>query len=191
MLPLRVVDACSLDAARRAALQPDEIIRDETGQIARLPRYFYEVPSWEVARQTELAPCFTVSEFMDVDLHEAEVLRGYPRYLPYGVALLASALALFREQAGMPVHIAANGGYRSPAHARSRRSSVHAWGTAANIYRIGDDYLDSQASIERAAAVIAKVAPAAWVRPYGHGAGEADDHLHVDVGCATSLPRLA
>ena len=24
--------------------------------------------------------------------------------------------------------------------------------------------------------------PGVWVRPYGHGDGEADDHLHIDIG---------
>jgi hypothetical protein len=189
MLTLPVVDACTLDEPRRAALQPDELVRDQGGRVSRLPRYFYEVPSWEVARQTELAPCFAVSEFLDVDLHEADVLRAYPRYLPCGAALLASVLALFRQQTGQPVHIAANGGYRSPGHRRSRPSSTHAWGTAANIYRIGDDWLDTQAAIDRAAATLAKVCPAAWIRPYGRGIGEADDHLHVDVGAVTVEPR--
>jgi hypothetical protein len=189
MLPLPMIDARDLDAARRSALRPDEVVRDDAGRHTPLPRYFYEVQSWEVARQTELAPCFTLSEFMDVDLHESDALRAYPRYVPCAVALLASALALLRHHTGQPVHIAANGGYRSPAHARSRPSSTHAWGTAANIYRIGDDWLDTQAAIERFSATLSKVCPAAWIRPYGSGAGEADDHLHVDLGCVTFVPR--
>jgi hypothetical protein len=185
-----IVDACALDPARRTALRPEEMVRDDAGRLSALPRYFFEVPSWEAARHTELAPNFTVSEFIDVDMHEAEALRTYPRYLPCATALLAAVLALLRQEIGQPVHIAANGGYRSPAHARSRRASVHAWGTAANIYRIGDEWIDTQAAIERYAATLAKVCPAAWVRPYGRGAGEADDHLHVDVGSVTFVPRL-
>ena len=38
------------------------------------------------------------------------------------------------------------------AHARTGGASPHCWGTAANIYRIGDTYLDSPETIERYAA---------------------------------------
>jgi hypothetical protein len=96
--------------------------------------------------------------------------------------MLASALEVFRLEVGTYVHIAANGGYRSPAHALSRHASRHCWGTAANIYRIGDTYLDSQSEIDRYAAIASRVLPGAWIRPYGPGDGEADDHLHLDIG---------
>jgi hypothetical protein len=190
MVPLPIVDGCSLDASRRAALRPDELVSDDNGRASRLPRFFYEVDSWQTARQTELAPSFALWEFIDVDMHEAEALRTYPRYVPCAVTLLAVVLALVRQQLGHVVHVAANGAYRSPSHARSRRGSVHAWGTAANIYAIGDERLDTQPAIERAAAAVARVCPAAWIRPFGHNAGQADDHLHVDVGCVTLVPRL-
>ena len=188
-VPLRIVDGCALDAARRAALRPDELVRRADGIERRLPRFFFEVPSWDAARNTMLAPNFTVSEFIDVDVREAEPLRTYPRYVPCAVMLLASALSLFREQTGQVVRIAANGGYRSPVHGGSRPDSVHAWGTAANIYRVGDEPVDTEPSIERFAAVAARAFPAFWTRPYGHATGEADDHLHVDLGYLVQGPR--
>ena len=188
-IPLAVVDGCALDEETRAALQPDELVPAGDGTLRRRPRYFFEVPSWEAARTAVLAPNFALWEFMDVDLHEAPALRRYPRHVPCTVVLLASVLSVFREQVGQPVRIAANGGYRSPRHARSRPMSVHAWGTAANIYRIGSDPLDTEQAIERFAAIASRMFPALWTRPFGHGAGQADDHLHVDLGYVTQTPR--
>jgi hypothetical protein len=68
---------------------------------------------------------------------------------------------------------------------------MHCWGTAANIYRIGDDWLDTQETIETYAALVREVLPAAWVRPYGHAAGFADDHLHLDLGYTVTVPHAA
>ena len=87
----------------------------------------------------ELTPNFGLWEFIDVDVREAEPLRRFPRYVPCAVTLLARALERFRDHVGTFVHVAANGGYRSPAHALTAHASPHCWGTAANIYRIGDD----------------------------------------------------
>ena len=187
--PLAVVDGCALDEEIRAALRPDELVRADDGILRRRPRYFFEVPSWETALATTLAPNFALWEFMDVDLHEAPALRRYPRHVPCTVVLLASALSAFREQVGQPVRIAANGGYRSPGHARSRPMSVHAWGAAANIYRIGGEAIDTAQAVERFSAIASRVFPALWTRPFGHGPGEADDHLHVDLGYVTQAPR--
>ena len=75
-----------------------------------------------------------------------------------------------------------NGGYRSPRHALTRHASRHCWGTAANIYRIGDTWLDNREEIEKYAAIALRVIPGVWVRPYGQEVGEADDHLHIDIG---------
>ena len=110
------MDARRLDAERRAALRPAELVVDETGAVRRLPCFFYEVASWQIARETELAPNFALWEFIEVDLHEAAVLRMYPRYVPCAVLLLASVLSFLRQQFNQPMRISANGGYRSPSH---------------------------------------------------------------------------
>jgi hypothetical protein len=89
---------------------------------------------------------------------------------------------LFRLEVGTTVHVAANGGYRSPGHALTRHASRHSWGTAANIYRIGDTYLDTREEIDKFSAIARRVIPGVWVRPWGPGDGEADDHLHLDLG---------
>jgi hypothetical protein len=188
---LPVVDARRLDADRRAALRPGELVLDETAASRRLPCFFYEVASWQVARETELAPYFTLWEFMEVDLHEAPVLRGYPRYIPCAVLFLAAVLSLLRQHLNQPMWISANGGYRSPSHGRSRAGSTHCWGTAVNICRVGDEWLDTEAGIERVAAVATRVIPAFWARPFGEGLGFNDDHLHLDLGFATVIPRHA
>ena len=139
----------------------------------------------------QITPHFALWEFLDVDVREAEVIRTFPRYVPCAVTLLAGFLELFRLEVGTFVHIAANGGYRSPAHALNRYATAHAWGTAANIYRIGDDWLDDQSTIEKYARLARRVLPGIWSRPYGSGAGFADDHLHLDLGFTTVVPHQA
>lgn len=187
---LTVVDGLALEPAVRRALRPGELLRDRDGRARRLPRFFFEVPSWEAARETPLAPHFEVWEFLNVDVREDAALRTrWPRYLPCAAALLASALEVLREEVGTYVHVSANGGYRSPAHALSTHASTHCWGTAANLYRVGDDWLDDPATIVRYQRVVRRVLPTAWVRPYGTGVGEAMDHLHVDLGWVVAVPH--
>ena len=188
-LALPVVDARELDQDRRRALWAGEPLRDREGCRHQLPRYFYRVDSWPIALETHLAEHFTVAELMVVDVREAPGMRAFPRYVPYAVTLLAAHLELFRLAAGAPVYVAANGGYRSPAHALTDHASPHCWGTAANIYRVGDEFLDTQERIERFAKLAARVMPAVWIRPYGHERGCADDHLHLDVGYVRASPR--
>ena len=189
LLPLPLVDGCELDEARRAALRPGEWMEDREGNAHQLPRWFYEVDSWETATKIRVAEHFTLHEFMGVDVREDRMVRLFPRYVPTTVTLLAAHLELLREAVGTFVWIAANGGYRSPAHALSDYASPHCWGGAANIYRIGDEWLDTQEKIEKYAGIARRVLPAIWVRPYGPGKGFADDHLHVDIGYTRQTPR--
>lgn len=181
-LPLPVVDAHHLPVQVREVLRPGEEMRDRTGVRRRLPRFFYEVDSWNTALELAVAPNFCLWEFLGVDVREAPPQRSFPRYVPCAVTALAAHLSVFRQAVGTYVHIAANGGYRSPAHRLSRYASRHCWATAANLYRIGDDPLDQEDAITRYATIARSVLPAAWVRPYGHGDGESDDHLHIDLG---------
>lgn len=185
---LPVVDGLALPEPVRRALRPGEIVRDAAGRGRRLPRFFFRVESWERALETRLAPNFCVWEFLDVDVREAEVVRTYPRYLPCAAALLAAQLALFRDAVETYVHVAANGGYRSPAHALSRVASPHCWGTAANLYRIGDEYPDTRETVERFNAVAAGLSPLLRTLPWGHGDDEVDDHLHLDLGYIVAVP---
>lgn len=187
--PLPVVDGLDLPAPYRDALRPGELVPGSEGR-RRLPRYFYEIESWEIALETRLSPHFGAYELLDVDVREAEPLRGFPRYLPCAVVLLAAALEQLRAAVGDTVRIAANGGYRSPSHAGSRPGSPHCWGTAADVYRIGDEYLDSEERIERYRTV-AQSLPGAWVRPYAEEPGGAFDHVHLDWGFGTLVPRDA
>jgi hypothetical protein len=189
LLPLPVVDACTLDETRRALLRPGQPFADRHGRVHRLPRWFYQVDSWQTALTTQVSEHFTLSELITLDVREAQRLRVFPRYVPCAITLLAAHLELFRQAAGTFVYVAANGGYRSPSHGLTDHASPHCWGTAANVYRIGDDFLDSQERIERFAKVVARVLPAVWTRPYGSDRGFADDHLHLDIGYARLTPR--
>ena len=188
-LPLPIVDARQLDVRYRQLLRPGDLMPTRSGEVHRLPRFFYEVPSTAHAVNTQLTPHFALWEFMEVDLHEPEPLRTYPRYVPCAVAALAAALEVLRVEIGAPIRIAANGGYRSPAHVASTSGSPHCWGMAANIYRIGSEYLDSEERIGRYSDVASRLLASCWTRPYGHAVGFADDHLHIDLGYGIVVPR--
>ena len=186
---LPVIDALQLPSEVRALLRPGEAVRDRNGDEHVLPRWFYEVDSWETALSTPLAPHYMLWEFMTIDVREAERFRQrFPRYIPCTVALLAQALEVFRQAVGTYVHIAANGGYRTPAHRLTRHASRHCWATAANIYRVGDDWLDTRETIDKYTAIMREQVPSAWIRPYGPDEGLADDHLHLDLGYVTRRP---
>jgi hypothetical protein len=186
---LPVIDGLELPQPHRDLLRPGALMRGENGDLHRLPRFFYVVDSSAAAVNTLLTPNFGLWEFMEIDLFEALPLRRYPRYVPCAVTALATALEVVRAAVGAPVRVAANGGYRSPAHGASRGGSPHNWGAAANIFRIGNEYLDSEEKIERYSAIVLKTLVGCWTRPYGTGAGATDDHLHVDLGYMTVVPR--
>src|SRR5687768_11845932 len=59
-LPLRIVDGRRLEKRYRDALKPGAVISDSAGQAHRLPRYFYEVPSWDVALTLQLSEHFAL-----------------------------------------------------------------------------------------------------------------------------------
>jgi hypothetical protein len=182
MLPLPLVLADDLPPEWRELLRPGQALRDRSGVARILPSAFLRVDSWHQALETSLTANFKCWELIGVDVREAMLARSFPRYVPCAVLLLAAGLELFRLEVGTLVHIAANGGYRSPGHGLTRHASRHCWGTAANIYRIGDTWLDTREEIEKYAAIARRVIPGVWVRPYGLEDGEADDHLHLDIG---------
>ncbi|HEX7239029.1 MAG TPA: hypothetical protein VF263_02085 [Longimicrobiaceae bacterium] len=188
--PLKVVDGLRLDEEYRRVLRPGELMEDRKGRARRLPRFFFEIPSWEEAVETHLSENFAVWEFLNVDVREHELLRtAWPRYVPCAVTLIAWQLELLRAEVKTLIHVAANGGYRSPSHGLSTYASPHCWGTAVNIYRVGDEHLDDQGDIQRINRLARKVAPAARAAPYGHGPGYADDHVHLDLGYTLFVPN--
>jgi hypothetical protein len=187
---LKVVDAFDLDDELRSLLKPGQMLHDGQGRRHRLPRYFYEIPSHEIASSTRLTTHFAINEFILTDLKEAPRLQQYPRYIPCAVRMLAFYLEQFRAAAGASVHIAVNGGYRSPSHKLAQNASAHMWGTAADVYRIGSTILKSKESIERYNDLAEDVSDEIHVLPYGHVTGkDADDHVHLDLGYITLIPR--
>ncbi len=187
---LRAVDGFDLPQEYRALLRPGEAETDFQGKFHRLPRFFYEIRSREEAHAIRLAPHFTLAELMLVDCREARLLLNqFPHYVPCAIVLLARFLEDFRREVDAPVFISANGGYRSPAHQISGAKSIHAWGTAADIYRVGDTFLDDAKSIEKYRAIAASLSPAVFVQPFGPERGQTDDHLHIDLGFVSLTPR--
>jgi hypothetical protein len=188
---LRIVPGSELPEHYRGLLRPGELVQCGEGVKRRLPRFFYEVGSWQQAKETMLTPHFALAELMMVDCLEAEgLLRHPPHYVPLAVGVLARYLEDFREKAGdEKVYICANGGYRSPAHRLAKVPGVHTWGTAADIYRVGERYLDDRESIEKYGQIFATLGAEVYVAPYGSGEGETDDHLHVDIGYVSIAPR--
>ena len=187
---LKVVDAFDLDDELRSILKPGEMVRDGNGRRHRLPRYFYEIPSHEAATKTRLTLHFGLNEFILTDLKEAPRLQQWPRYVPCAVRILAFYLEQFREKAGASVHIAVNGGYRSPSHKLSQNATPHMWGTAADVFRIGSQILRTQEMIEKYNEIAEDLSEDVRVLPYGHITGKAaDDHVHIDLGYITFVPR--
>lgn len=187
---LKVVDAFDLDDELRSILKPGEMVRDANGRRHRLPRYFYEIPSHEMAAKTRLTPHFGLNEFVLSDLKEAPRLQQYPRYVPCAVRILAFYLEQFREKAGASVHIAVNGAYRSPSHKLSLNATPHMWGTAADIFRVGTQIVRTQEMIEKYNVMAEDLSEDVHVLPYGHTTGKAaDDHVHIDLGYITYIPR--
>ena len=187
---LRATDGLHLPEEYRTLLRPAEAETDVNGNVHRLPRFFYEIASWQEAHEVRLAPHFTLAELMLVDCREAQLLLSrFPHYVPCAIVLLANFLEQFRREVDAPVFISANGGYRSPAHQIGGAKSIHAWGTAANVYRIGDTFLSNAKSIEKYRAIAASLTPAVFVRQCGNKPGQTDDHLHIDLGFANLTPR--
>ena len=187
---LHAVDGFDLPQEYRGLLRPGEAETDFQGNIHRLPRFFYEIGSWQEAHEIRLAPHFTLAELMLVDCREARLLLNqFPHYVPCAIVLLARFLEDFRREVDAPVFISANGGYRSPAHQIAGAKSVHTWGTGADIYRIGDTWLNDAKSIQKLGSVAASLSPAVCVRPFGPKPGQTDDHLHIDLGFVSLTPR--
>jgi Peptidase M15 len=184
------IDGLRLPEEYRALLRPGESEAGANSIVHRLPRFFYEIGSWEEAHEIRLAAHFTLAELMLVDSRETRLLLSqFPHYVPCAILLLARFLEDFRREVDAPVFISANGGYRSPAHEIGGAKSVHAWGTAANIYRIGDTFVSDTKSIEKYRTIVTSLSPAVFVRPFGREKGQTSDHLHIDLGYASLTPR--
>jgi hypothetical protein len=190
-IPLRLVDGRDLPDEYLRVLRPGQPIPDPAGHARRLPRFYYEVGSWDDALSVQLTPHFGLWELLDVDLREARVMRGFPRYVPCAITMLATYLEIFREAVGTVVRIAANGGYRSPGHQHAQVATPHSWGTAANIYRVGDELMHSEERIEKYTRLARRVLPGVWTRPFGSAPGHAFDHVHLDLGYVTVVPHGA
>ena len=187
---LHAVDGFDLPQDYRVLLRPGEAETDFQGNIHRLPRFFFEIGSWQEAQKIRVASHFTLAELMLVDCREGRLLLSqFPHYVPCAIVLLARFLEDFRREVDAPVFISANGGYRSPAHQIGGAQSIHAWGTAANIYRIGDIFLNDAKSIEKFGSIAASLSPAVFVQPFGPERGQTDDHLHIDLGFVNLTPR--
>ena len=187
---IKVVDAFDLDDELRSLLKPGDMVRDAQGRRHRLPRYFYEIPDHEAAVNIRLSQHFGLNEFTLVDLKEAARLQQFPRYVPCAVRVLAFYLEQLRNGVGVSVHIAVNGGYRSPSHKMSLNGTPHMWATAADIFRIGTTILRGKETIEKYNGIAEDLSEDIHILPYGHVTGlNADDHLHVDLGYITVIPR--
>jgi hypothetical protein len=58
---LRPIDGLNLSAEYRALLRPGEAESGSAGNVHHLPRFFYEIGSWQDAHAIRLAPHFTLA----------------------------------------------------------------------------------------------------------------------------------
>lgn len=188
--PLVAIDGRRLAKEYRDALSPGGMRCDAQGVQHRLPRFFYEIPSWDYAMAVRFTPNFGLWELIQTDVREAAILQSFPRYVPCALPLLAFALEQFRAAIGTFVHISANGGYRSPGHQLSCGvAKTHCWGTAVNIYKVGDTLIDNPDTWAKCAQIARESIPGVHVRPFGSDRSAADDHLHIDLGYVVSVPH--
>ena len=87
--PLPIVDGLELPPRHRELLNPGGLLIGRDGERHRLPRYFYEIDSWDRALAIELSPHFGLWEFIDVDVREQAPLRIFPRYVPTAVSMFS------------------------------------------------------------------------------------------------------
>ena len=76
---LPVTWSCGMDLedgrSELAGARHPRLVEDRLGYKHRLPRFFFEVPSWKAALETPLTAHFALWEFMSVDLREDQFLR--------------------------------------------------------------------------------------------------------------------
>src|SRR4051812_18911240 len=133
----------TVSSGHRAALRPGEGLTDENGVVHFLPRFFFEIPSWEEAHNVRVASHFALSELITVDSREAELLlRAFPHYVPCAILALARYLEDFRRQIDAPVFVSANGGFRSPPPPLKPRFLLPSRGGAGRIYPVGETYFN-------------------------------------------------
>src|SRR3954470_14065482 len=85
---LTPIDGRRLPKEYRDALSPGGMRCDEMGIEHRLPRFFYEIPSWDFAMAVRLTQNFGLWELIQTDVREAPVLQSFPRYVPCALPLL-------------------------------------------------------------------------------------------------------
>jgi hypothetical protein len=117
-LPLQLVDGTAAGRESTAPrLRPGELVPDREGRLRRLPRYFYEVPSWDAALETSALPtsrCGSSSTWTCARPAAAHLGRAT---CPARSRCWPRTWRCCAAEVGTYVHVAANGGYRSPAHA--------------------------------------------------------------------------
>src|SRR5438876_1172127 len=86
-IALRIVDGRRLEKRFRDVLKPGGVMSDSQGQAHQLPRYLYEIPSWDVAQEMQLSEHFALWHFIHTDVHEAEPLRTFPPFETYNPKL--------------------------------------------------------------------------------------------------------
>ena len=108
--PLTIVDGLRLDKSLRDVLLPGRIVYDGDGNARRLPRYFYEIPSWEHAMSVA-----AVDQLRALGIHSDRRARGR-------VASRISALRAVRDHAAR--RVASSGFARRPGRSCTSRRTA-------------------------------------------------------------------
>ena len=146
----------------------------EDGALHHLPRFFFEVPSWEEAHRCA-SRSLCLSELITSIRAKPICSCTPPSLVPCAILALAR-ISRFPPRNGRAGVYHANGGYRLLPTGQSRRV-LHNWGTARTFIASGDIYLNDEKSITRHASIARRSA-----RRFLSGPKDGDDHLQVDLG---------
>ena len=186
MLPLPSSTRTNCPTRRGRCCALAKLLQDRCGISRTLPSSFLRVDSWSQALETPLSPNFKLWNWIGVDVRETPLMGP-------------SALRSVRGRAaGRRARTVPPGSRHLCARGRQRRLSLA--GACAQPARLapllghGRQHLPHRRHLARQPRGSRRRRhrtardSGVWIRPYGPEDGQADDHLHLDIGYTVFEP---